>query len=433
MQPMISRIAAVLICALTFGVDAVGAPPTVRIVATADDGYSLERNGAPYFIRGGGGWTFLDELVAAGGNSIRTWGHEKIDPVAFDAAAARGLTVTAGLWLPHPSEGFDYSDKRQVKRLIARLRSYVRRYRNHPALLLWGVGNEMEIEGAGPDLWRTLEAVAAMVHREDPNHPTITVLAEVTREKIDALRACCPSIDALGVNSYASALSLPDRLKSLGWKKAHLLTEFGPPGPWGQVPVTDWGAPLEPTSTEKAEFYERAYREAVASQKNSLGSYVYFWGIEPTIVVTHTWYETFLPGGGNERLGAVEAMTRAWTAKYPANRAPRLLSLRSSAAQSTVSPDSSLSAFVEAVDPDGDELHARWEVRAESKSLTGDPPAVMPDRIREGDALAAIITAPSEPGAYRLFVYLYDGRGNAATANFPFRVSHGETARAGNP
>ncbi|MEJ0085295.1 MAG: glycoside hydrolase family 2 TIM barrel-domain containing protein [Pseudomonadota bacterium] len=433
MQRMIARIAAVLVCALTFGVGAVGAPPTVRIVASAEGGYSLERNGAPYYIRGGGGWTFLDELVAAGGNSIRTWGHETIDPVALDEAAKRGLTVTAGLWLPHPSEGFDYSDARQVKRLVSRLRTYVRRHRNHPALLLWGVGNEMEIEGANADLWRTVEAVAAMVRREDPRHPTITVLAEVTQEKIDALRAFCPSIDALGVNSYSSVFSLPDRLKTWGWTKPYVLTEFGPPGPWGQVPVTDWGAPLEPTSTEKAEFYARAYREAVAPQKNSLGSYVYFWGIEPAIVVTHTWYEMFLPGGGNERLGAVEAMTQAWTAKSPANLAPRLLALHSSVAQSTVSPDSLQSAFVEARDPDGDELRARWEVRAESKSLTGAPPAVIPDSIRDGDAQAVTFTAPRDPGAYRLFVYLYDGHGNAATANFPFRVSHSETARAGNP
>jgi hypothetical protein len=32
------------------------------------------------------------------------------------------------------------------------------------------------------------------------------------------------------------------------------------------------------------------------------------------------------------------------------------------------------------------------------------------------------VRAPSEPGFYRLFVYVHDGNGNAGHANIPFRV-----------
>jgi len=34
-----------------------------------------------------------------------------------------------------------------------------------------------------------------------------------------------------------------------------------------------------------------------------------------------------------------------------------------------------------------------------------------------------MVTAPSETGEYRLFVYVIDGNGHAGTANIPFRVN----------
>ena len=42
----------------------------------------------------------IDGLMAAGGNSIRTWSAEKLEPI-LDEAHKHGLTVTVGLWLGH--------------------------------------------------------------------------------------------------------------------------------------------------------------------------------------------------------------------------------------------------------------------------------------------------------------------------------------------
>jgi hypothetical protein len=56
----------------------------------------------------------------------------------------------------------------------------------------------------------------------------------------------------------------------------------------------------------------------------------------------------------------------------------------------------------------------RWELRRENGAwlteLPGEP------------GKPFTLTAPSEPGTYRLFVYVRDSHGGAATANFPFQV-----------
>ena len=47
----------------------------------ADKGWQLLRDGKPYFIRGAGGNTGLQQLATAGGNSIRTWGSDDIEEI----------------------------------------------------------------------------------------------------------------------------------------------------------------------------------------------------------------------------------------------------------------------------------------------------------------------------------------------------------------
>ena len=49
-------------------------------------------------------------------------------------------------------------------------------------------------------------------------------------------------------------------------------------------------------------------------------------------------------------------------------------------------------------------------------------PDLLPDAIDTPDAAEITVTAPAQPGAYRLFVYVYDGQGHAAHANIPFYV-----------
>lgn len=126
-----------------------GQAPVVAIKADASGRLTLMRNGAPFVIHGAGGTGHLKDLVKYGGNSIRTWGIESLAEKVegkplLDYCQDLGIAVTAGIWIGHERHGFDYADAAQVKKQRDTVRAAVRRYRSHPALLMWGLGNEME-------------------------------------------------------------------------------------------------------------------------------------------------------------------------------------------------------------------------------------------------------------------------------------------------
>src|SRR5258708_5722394 len=70
-----------------------GRTPTVVKVQKDETGYHLLRDGRPYVIKGGGGRVYLEMLKEAGGNSLRTWGEDDLEPL-LDRAQELGLTVT---------------------------------------------------------------------------------------------------------------------------------------------------------------------------------------------------------------------------------------------------------------------------------------------------------------------------------------------------
>ncbi len=396
---------------------------TVVKVQKDDTGYHLLRDGRPYVIKGGGGRTYLESLKEAGGNSLRTWGEDDLEPF-LDRAHELGLTVTVGIWLGQERQGFNYGDASSVRREIEKARSFFRRYRRHPAVLMWGLGNEMEGSGDNPVIWRTVNEIARVAKSEDPDHPTMTVIAEAGGRKISQFMSLCPDVDVLGINSYGGLATLPKRLADAGLDRPYVITEFGPPGPW-EVRKTSWGAPVEPTSTEKARTYLGHHSASIAAQRGRcLGSYAFLWGHKQE--ATATWFGMFLPSG--ERLGAVDAMTFAWTGSWPANRAPELNAIATEARDAQLAPGTRFTVKLDASDPEGDPLVVRWEIRSEStdRRQGGDretePPA-HPECFVEAKGLDATFRAPTRAGAYRIFAYLYDGKGGAACANVPFAVS----------
>lgn len=422
---------AVIAALFTSWIGSASAKPSKVVIDESPDGsFQLMKDGKPFTIKGAGGWDHLDELVKYGGNSVRTWGMDVLEKEVggkpfLDYCQERGIAVTAGIWIEHERHGFNYSDAAQVEKQREKVLAAVRKYKDHPAILMWGLGNEMEgpeSDGRDPRIWKELEVLAGLVKKEDPNHPVMTVIAGAGETKVKGILEHYPSIDVLGVNAYAGASGAVRAVKAAGWKKPFVLAEFGPHGHW-EVAKTGWGAPIEPSSQKKAASYYATQSLLDEEKDISLGSYVFLWGQKQE--VTFSWYGMFLPTG--EKLPSVDAMCRVRTGKWPTNRSPRISSFESLLKEASVKGGDEVLAEVQAEDPEKDTLQWEWIVKEESsdRKSGGDAekvPSVVDGAVLHHEGGKATIRIPEKPGAYRLFVIVRDGKGGASADNIPFQV-----------
>ncbi len=410
-----------------------------KVVKNGDGSYGLTHDGAAYFLKGGGvdsslsTSAYLQAIKDAGGNSVRTWGAAS-DPQTYDRAQALGLTVCAGLWISKPGE-ISYANAAQVKEQHDRLLAYVNTYKNHPAIAIWSIGNEYE-GGADANVWNAVQQLAASIKAADPNHPTSTVWAMITKSKMDAVKTYCPSLDTIGINAYGGDMdALASTIVGAGLDRPYMVTEFGPRAPWGQAPTTSWSARIDLTSTQKATSYLSQWNSSIVKPSNtavktySLGGYAYFWGIEPNqrYVCTHAWFSMFLTETwAGYPLGAIDTLQYAWKGTYPTNRAPEISSISSTAAQAKVAPSGQYLVTFNVTDPEGAALTYTYEVRPEIPNYTdwfggvNSAPAVVQGAIVQKSGGKAIFKVPSTAGAYRFFAYARDGANKSAVADFPF-------------
>lgn len=414
----------------------IGSAPPSRAEAVptrltkGSQGWQLQRAGQPFFIKGAGGTGSLALLKEAGGNSIRTWSVDGLQ-ATLDEAQRQGLAVCVGIWLHHENdtEKFSYRNPEMVRKQLEFVRQCVLKYKDHPAVLLWGIGNEMEGEaGDKPEIWEAVQAAAKLAKQLDTNHPTMTVIAEIGGQKIPNLHKYCPDIDILGVNTYGGGPTVAERYARSGGTKPYVITEFGPVGPW-EIAKTAWGASYEQTSGEKAAFYRKTYEKSVANQPMCLGSYAFLWGQKQENTVT--WFGMFLKDG--TKVQAVDTMSELWGGQPVKQPCPVIRHLKLNG-RPELAPGEVFAAELDCNDPAGQPLQVRWLIQPEqgTKLTAGAEEKILPEltsHILSGDLKHAEVTAPAEPGAYRLFAYVRNGSG-AAVANVPFRVVTGRAAAA---
>ena len=395
--------------------------------------YQLYRDGQPYYIKGAGCEFGNNQSIASyGANSIRTWGTEngRISGMqVLDTAQKYGLTVWVGLDVARERHGFDYNNDSAVQKQLELMKIEVLKYKDHPALLGWGVGNELNLDSKNPKVWNAVNDLSKMIHQVDGNHPTTTMLAGISKETVNEIKNRCPDIDFLSIQMYGDIINLKARIDSSGYKGAYIVSEWGATGHW-EVGKTKWDIPIEQTSSEKASSIKERWEKAIYANKTEcLGSYVFVW--ENKQERTPTWYGLILESG--EYTEMTDVMYEAWNGKSPQNTAPKLDSVfldnKTRFDNIYLKPGKEYVLKVYTHDNDNDELTLTSDVIPDDPSLYrqgGD----REDRAQSVDCKQKIdfktmtvkFNAPDKEGGFRIYAYVHDGKNHGATANVCFYV-----------
>ncbi|WP_224999913.1 cellulase family glycosylhydrolase [Cesiribacter sp. SM1] len=367
----------------------------------------------------------MAKVALYGGNSIRTWNTNEAGRI-LDEAASYGLTVTLGLEVGNEWWGNDFSywNSRAVDEKIAALKKVVEQYKDHPALLMWGIGNEVHLFGGNQLMvLHTIDRIAKMIHETDPNHPVMTAVPLGPNfSKRGLMRLLCPNLDILGVNGFARLPYLQEEIGGLfGWNKAYILSEWGSEGPW-EANSTDWGAPLEKSSTLRGQEVDYYWDVINKDSTYFLGGYAFYWGTK--YERTETFYSLF--SFEDFETESVNRLRVRWSGVNPDNWAPSLDSLHMNGEplhRSLYLPAGSVQevqAF--AHDPDNDLLSYCWEIRPEGfdDMKKGNYDYVLNHLLPEDGGSNIQFCTPEQEGGYRLYVYVYDGNQHITTHNIPF-------------
>jgi hypothetical protein len=335
-----------------------------------------------------------------------------------------------GFWLQQERGGFDYSNKEKVKKQFEYFKTVVDQFKNHPALLFWGIGNELDLDYSNPDVWYAVQDLAKYTHQTDPNHPTSTVTAGLDSADVKYITARCPDIDIYCINTYGDIENVPKNIQRFGWNGPYMITEWGPNGHW-ESPKTEWGVSIEQSSTEKRDCYYNRYKKYIEPNKNyCLGSYAFLWGAKQEY--TETWYGLF--SKENLPTEPIDALEEVFKGQPLADPAPSIVQFTLEGKPSTgnIRLKAEEKYNAEVVTKTGIDTSAEvsytWRLMEEStdKKSGGDAEKEATERMnlkKKGTTSSRFsFRTPTEAGQYRLFITAVHNK-KIAYANIPFVVS----------
>lgn len=136
----------------------------------------------------------LSIMQEAGINTIRV--YEPIDDIyILDKLHAASIKIIIG---------FGYNQNGFYDIASGTVINYVEKYKHHPAILFWELGNEYNyhpewFKGDIANWYSALNRTAKALQEIDPNHPVATAHGEIPTEEVLEMN---PNIDLWGVNVY---------------------------------------------------------------------------------------------------------------------------------------------------------------------------------------------------------------------------------------
>lgn len=405
-------------------------PDAVSYLLQEDGSYKLFFHSKPFYLKGVscfGGFEGLEDL---GGNAIRIWDTDSTN-LLLDKAGDHQLAVVLVLNVLSERQGMDYSNREMVLSQRARIRTDILSYKDHPAVLMWSLGNELDLDYQNKEVWKELDTLSQVVNAADGKHLTTTCVMP-RKKTFDYLRTYCPSIQLIGINSFGYAPDVANMLRSIQASDLpYFFSEWGPKGYW-EVPQTDWEASYESSSSQKLLFMSDVYKEHILKDEDlCLGGMAFFYGFKQER--THTWFSMFDEDGQPSDL--VHGLSDLWKGRPASPRfSINTFSLNGVSRDESIylRPGDSLKASIQVAFNKEKNVTGSWEIRREGtyRGINGGDKEADTSPI-EGLILESGIDtcrglAPREEGAYRLYYTVRDSSGRFGTANKCFFVMETE-------
>lgn len=390
--------------------------------------WTLHVNGKPFYIkgvgcgeaRGKGGEDYLKLAKELGANAVRTWGTDQGSRSYLDAAFKYGLLVDAGIWLNYVADDGRFSyihDDKYKEAKKKEIIENVKKFKNHPALLMWNVGNEAIFFTKDEDeriaLCKFLEEMVQLIHALDPNHPVIYASADATA--LPYIKKYVPSLDAIGMNIYGSIRYSHNRWNESGLDIPYIVTEYGPLGPWS-VSKDANGSSVEQPDVAKAAIYRNMTNEILNFKGYNLGGFAFHLG--ETTQESLTWWNL-----NHKMLKKISywEIYKKYTGKTPSNLPPRIWKFNLSKTKE-ISPGESIDIAVKVEDKENDFLSYTFALSTAQEGILQYyvNEEIPVDVIVSGGSFKLI--APKAEGICRVYLFVSDGKGNVATANRSIKV-----------
>lgn len=362
--------------------------------------------------------TYFKDLQSLGVNTIRTWATGKNTSKLLDAAQKHDIKIMIGIWMRHGRPGmedddsFNYlEDVEGMEVMYKNALEVVNTYKDHPAVLTWGIGNEvylnMETDAEKEAYSKLLERICSDIKKIDKNHPISST--EAWNFGLDWWQKYVPSLDIYGLNSYgAGANFLAEELKKRNIDKPYVITEFNVTGEW-DIKNMQNGIKVEPSDQEKYNTITNGYSNWIKSKPNCLGVYVFHYADGNDFGTP--WLFTHHRGLYRPTYWAIR---KAYTGQEPTNAIPEIKKFQVS--DTTLQSGSWIPVTLEIVDAESEVLDIRFYYNQRTGSRRRR------SQINELNFRGSLtdgfeIQIPKEHGAVKVYVNAQDTFNNVGIAS----------------